>query len=68
MNNTFKIGDKVVCVNNNLTNYLILYKIYCVIHVEFNSVRLEGLENHNFFANRFILLSENRKQKIKSLL
>ena len=62
----FKVGDKVVCIDDENYYELILYKTYTIKIKMLNSVVLEEF-NDLIYNNRFILLTEYRKQKIKKI-
>jgi hypothetical protein len=67
----FKVGDKVVCIDNNGKNNLILNKTYtikrCVMFADTARISLVEFPISAFFTNRFKLLSEVRKEKLKQL-
>jgi len=71
----FKVGDKVVCVDNYskdyiyLHNYLKLYKIYTITYVGENSVFVNVNEQDcdHLRPDRFVLLTDYRKQKINKI-
>ena len=78
----FKVGDKVVCIdvkkynNNNYNVNLIKYNIY-TINIDFSvfdrssfgrsRVEIKECCNETFYSERFILLKEYRKQKLKQI-
>jgi len=71
----FKIGDKVVCVNNNGIIYslmeddrLVLYKVYTVSESGYPFISFDEFEEDAFKWNKFISLSQFRKQKINKIL
>ena len=78
----FKIGDKVVCIDNNVENRLYKYKLclYKVYDIEYIILPYDKKNIDNFYfikiknnpvkfrPFRFKLLTEVRKEKIKQLL
>jgi len=68
----FKVGDRVVCINdipfNRMKPLLNIYKykVYTVNSSDDDFTEL--FETHNFYnSNRFVLLSKIRKQKLNKL-
>lgn len=80
----FKENDKVVCIDDfcysssdgkwNIPFQLLKYNIYTISTIRVSSisneyiVNLIGMEGIVFKANRFISLTEHRKQKINKLI
>jgi hypothetical protein len=74
--NNFKIGDKVVFINNNATLInlisitidfnLILGKTYTVTDILFNKIDVNN-RRYFIYSERFILLSEYRKRKLNKI-
>ena len=66
----FNPGDKIVCVNN-LNTFggvkLTFNKIYDVVDISYSAVSVKDDNNliKQLFTQRFVLLKEYRKQKIK---
>lgn len=60
MTMTFKIGDKVICIDppNSSLGY---NKEYTISHVEVKFVRLVETGNEDFFASRFELKEKNMR-------
>lgn len=74
----FKQGDKVVCINTEVYNYmgyfshnddkLELHKIYTVEYVGgYDSIELIEIPFQEFYNKRFISLIEHRKDKLDKL-
>jgi hypothetical protein len=69
----FKVGDKIVCVNNlsfecfNLEFMLELYNIYTVSSILKPNFLLIEETNIIFKDDRFISLKEFRKQKLNKI-
>lgn len=64
--NIFKKGDKIVCIDDTVCVFLKKYNVYIVILSVNNYIKVNNLSG-DYYYRRFILLSEYRKQKIKSL-
>jgi len=67
----FKVGDKVVCINNDyfLQKDLILHKIYTVESFKERLGYLRVCEiNMVLDIRRFVLLKEYRKQKLSKII
>jgi predicted component of type VI protein secretion system len=63
----FKVGDKVICIDNDNYDELVLYKTY-TIKVKFDqTVQLKEFNASLIYIFRFKLLSDFRKQKIKRI-
>ena len=65
----FKIGDRVVCVNDNYYDDILKKdKIYIIdnLNSDGSMVSLYNLNDY-FFARRFILLKEYRKEKLEKI-
>jgi hypothetical protein len=61
----FKIGDKVICIdNNNVENQLVVGEEYIIHYIAFNAVVVYPIEDL-FSPNRFIL---HRSSKIGNVL
>jgi len=66
----FKPGDRIICIKNKYTPfYLTLNKIYIVIDTSGigGSIRVNDDTDRRHSAERFILLKEQRKQKLMKL-
>jgi hypothetical protein len=76
----FKIGDKVVCINSKNIIYwegdielLIKNKVYKIIYVTSYyekgkyAISLDGCRYYRWNPDRFILINDYRKQKLKKL-
>ena len=75
----FKVGDRVVCVddtpiydnnfNHNMTKFLKINNIYLIYKYSSNLELIKIVEYHIWYdEKRFILLKEQRKQKLKELI
>jgi hypothetical protein len=76
----FKIGDKVVCIDDNIDDYAIFvcgeeiklkkFKTYTVNELyddKYSTVVLENNTTYAYSSYRFVLLKEYRKQKLKEI-
>ena len=63
----FKVGDKVVCVNNEGDVGLTMGKIYIITSTHETIVVNDLNEDVGYFEYRFISLQEYRKQKIEKI-
>jgi len=74
----FKVGDKVVCINNGLVEGVYTDKSYCltmyktyIVVLEKSDTTISIMNDQNlqqpFSNNRFKLLSDFRKQKIEKI-
>jgi len=75
----FKVGDKVVCIDDNptygsnsyydKTNFLKINNIYLIDKYSSNLELIKIFEYNIWYdEKRFILLKEQRKQKLKELI
>jgi hypothetical protein len=62
----FKVGDKVVCINNYDNYFLKLNNIYTIISND-NGIMVDTHDKIYCWPNRFILLKEYRKQKLDKI-
>ena len=70
----FRIGDKVICINNtNCERFLTMNKVYVVVFTNVDKFNIINDENMNlslvskFGRDRFISLQEYRKLKYRKL-
>jgi hypothetical protein len=74
----FEVGDKIVCINNGLEDYIFADKSYCLTMYKTYTVILKKsdttisiMNDQNlqqpFSIYRFKLLSDFRKQKIEKI-
>jgi len=76
----FKVGDRVVCINDWVDDYSVFihgeevklkkFKIYIICSFsdgKYSTVLLENHINYSYSSDRFILLKEYRKQKLKKI-
>lgn len=62
-----KKGDNVICIDNGKIKNLKLNKTYTIRYVDVLTVSLQEIKNSHYKFDRFILLSENRKNKLNKL-
>ena len=67
----FKVGDRIVCINNERCTNLSVGKIY-TIRLDSGSddmvcVDNNFLSNSNYYNHRFISLKEYRKRKLNKI-
>jgi len=66
----FKVGDRVVCINNTKIDYkfnLYYNKIYIITSIDdVVRIKIDNI-NYEYFNLRFISLKEYRKQKLNNL-
>jgi len=66
----FKVGDKIICINNSGHNDLILNKTYIFKCLEYDDDRLINIHGVNgpYHIERFILdVKQLRKEKLQKL-
>ena len=67
----FNIGDKIVCIDNRKLDWIlklnVVYTVSEIDNYEFNHIKIKELGVGWFYNNRFMSLSEIRKQKINNI-
>jgi len=69
----FKPGDRVVCIDINGSDFLKINHIYiisCISKNVYGNVRFVGVDDEiidNWHTSRFVLLKEQRKQKLEKI-
>ena len=67
----FKIGDKIVCMDNGMASLLVLHKTYEIYWYDEKTKMVRIIDNFNRLGDysdmRFILLTEYRKQKLEKI-
>lgn len=69
MNNTYRAGDKLICIDPAQSTCLFFGRVYTVKLVEGDNVELDGMAvPHSYHSKRFIPFCLADKSKISDLL
>jgi len=66
LENNFKAGDRVVCVNPKGMPLLTKDKVYTILYIRENHLIVEK-SDYGYVPQRFISIAEERRKKLKYL-